>query len=753
MFQFRSIRAKFIFFISFFILLIAGILIASLIDFERRSLSNIEETTRILMATALQAEWEEKGRAVTILLADKLIQPMHSFDLYEMIYLARLTMEEKDIRYVYVQNEKGRVLADGTEGSKLMGRMLTDQLSQKAIAAENLIIQKQGNIVDISAPILLGNKRLAIVRIGFSTGGVQETTAIVTKNIGDSIDQVVTATIRNTLLPALTIMVIVVASGLFFIRSLVSPIKKLIQGMERIGKGDIAYRIETKLKDEIGQLATYFNKMTEDLQKITVSKDYVHNIIDSMIDTLLVVDPDAKIKAMNKATCELLGYKEEELLGRPVETLFAVGKEMLLTGTGLEKLIEEGQLSNYETCYQAKDGNEIPILLSCSVMKDEDGNIACIVCTAKDITERKKAEQALSQERDLLQALIDNIPDSIYFKDDKNRFVRVNKTKAEHSGTTPENMIGKTDFDFLPKKEAKECFADDNRVMRSNRPLSDKIEKITHKDGTEYWFSVTKIPRHNERGEVIGTMGISRDISGLKKTQEELGRSNAELENFAYIASHDLQEPLRMVSSYLQLLERRYKGRFDSDADEFISYAVDGASRMEGMINDLLEYSRVSTKAKPFKPTECEAVLERTLDNLKIAIEESRAVVTHTPLPTVMADGIQLVQLFQNLIGNAIKFRDKKPPQIHLSAKEQNSKWLFSVRDNGIGISPEYIERIFQVFQRLHSRADYPGTGIGLAVCKRIVEHHGGRIWVESQSGKGSTFYFTIPIREGKIGQ
>jgi len=329
----------------------------------------------------------------------------------------------------------------------------------------------------------------------------------------------------------------------------------------------------------------------------------------------------------------------------------------------------------------------------------------------------------------------------------------VNETKASHEGTTPQKMIGKTDFDFFPQEQAKESFADDNWVMKFNKALIDKIEKITHKDGTEYWFSVTKIPRHNERGEVIGTMGISRDISELKKTQEELERSNTELERFAYVASHDLQEPLRMVSSYLQLLERRYKGKFDSDADEFISYAVDGASRMQMMINDLLQYSRVSTKGRPFKSTDCESVLERALTNLKMTIEESRAVVTHTPLPKIMADDIQLVQLLQNLIANAIKFRGKKSPRIHLSVKREESRWVFSVKDNGIGIAPEYTERIFEIFQRLHSRKDYPGTGIGLAVCKRIVERHGGRIWIESQPDKGSTFYFTIPIREEKNGQ
>jgi len=235
----------------------------------------------------------------------------------------------------------------------------------------------------------------------------------------------------------------------------------------------------------------------------------------------------------------------------------------------------------------------------------------------------------------------------------------------------------------------------------------------------------------------------------LRERTEALERSNRELERFAYVASHDLQEPLRMVASYTQLLEKRYKGKLDSDADEFIAYAVDGATRMQALINDLLTYSRVGTKGKDLKPTDCGTVLERTLDNLKQALEESGAQVTYEPLPTVMADDVQLGQLFQNLIGNAIKFRSEEPTQIHVSAERNEDKWVFSFRDNGIGIDPEFRERIFAIFQRLHKRRDYPGTGIGLAVCKKIVERHGGHIWVESVPEKGSTFYFTIPLRGG----
>lgn len=225
----------------------------------------------------------------------------------------------------------------------------------------------------------------------------------------------------------------------------------------------------------------------------------------------------------------------------------------------------------------------------------------------------------------------------------------------------------------------------------------------------------------------------------------DLKRSNAELEQFAYVASHDLQEPLRMVASFTQLLGKRYRGKLDQDADEFIGFAVDGANRMQVLINDLLTFSRVGTRGKPLAPTDCEAVLSHALANLHAALKETKAEVTHDPLPTVMADEVQLGQLLQNLLANALKFRGRDPLRVHIAARRQGDEWIFSVQDNGIGIAPEHQERIFTIFQRLHRREEFPGTGLGLALCKKIAERHGGRIWVESAPGRGSTFYFSIP--------
>ncbi|TAF10481.1 MAG: cyanobacterial phytochrome A, partial [Nostocales cyanobacterium] len=238
---------------------------------------------------------------------------------------------------------------------------------------------------------------------------------------------------------------------------------------------------------------------------------------------------------------------------------------------------------------------------------------------------------------------------------------------------------------------------------------------------------------------------VLRQADELAQLASDLERSNAELKKFAYVASHDLQEPLNQVANYVQLLEMRYEAQLDEDAKEFINYAVEGVSLMQTLIDDVLAYSKVDTQAIAFQVTEVETALERALSNLRKRISESGTTITHDPLPTVMADSTQIMQLFLNLVGNAIKFRSHEPPQIHIGAERLEDEWLFSVRDNGIGIDPQFSDRIFIIFQRLHTRDEYPGTGMGLAICKKIVECHRGRIWVESQLGQGATFYFTIP--------
>ena len=364
--------------------------------------------------------------------------------------------------------------------------------------------------------------------------------------------------------------------------------------------------------------------------------------------------------------------------------------------------------------------------------------------------EIKDRTLAIREREERLQAILDNSTAVIYVKDTRGRYILLNRWFNSLFNLNRDSVIGKTDYDRFPKEIADTFRANDLKVLEAKTPM-EFDEVVPQKDGLHTYIS-SKFPLFDTTGVPYAICGISTDITERKRMEEELKRhtrelkkSNKELQHFAYIASHDLQEPLRMISSYLQLIETRYKGRLDADADEFIAYAVDGANRLQNMINGILAYSRVETHGKSFEPADCEVVLEHALANLKIAIEESNAVITHDSLPTVMADDSQLVSVFQNLIGNAIKFHGTELPRIYISAKREENEWVFSVRDNGIGINPKHTDRLFTIFRRFHGRK-YPGVGIGLSVCKRIVEHHNGRIWVESETGKGSTFYFTIPV-------
>jgi PAS domain S-box-containing protein len=292
-----------------------------------------------------------------------------------------------------------------------------------------------------------------------------------------------------------------------------------------------------------------------------------------------------------------------------------------------------------------------------------------------------------------------------------------------------------------------------DKLVIVNRDITDR--KGAETALKEYQIHLEELVAMRTAELIDANEQLERDITERHSVQqeltrkvEELARSNADLEQFAYVASHDLQEPLRMVISYTQLLGRRYRGKLDASADEFIGFAVDGASRMQQLIEDLLSYSRLTIRGKALQFTETGAACNTALENLRESIKNSNAALSVGPLPTVLADATQLAQLFQNLIGNAIKYCNERRPEIHVAARPNGNEWVFSVKDNGIGIDPQYFERIFQMFQRLHTRKDYSGTGIGLAICRKIVERHGGKIWVESHPGKGSTFLFTIPRAE-----
>lgn len=377
--------------------------------------------------------------------------------------------------------------------------------------------------------------------------------------------------------------------------------------------------------------------------------------------------------------------------------------------------------------------------------------------TAVQTESRMPAEEELFASRQMLQLVLDCIPQRVFWKDRSSRYLGCSRLCARDAGLAdPAEIVGKDDFDLPWKALADAYRVDDRQVMSDNKPKINFEESILYPDGSRRWIRTSKVPLHDRQGRVIGIMGTYEDITDQKRSEEqlrqslaELERSNRDLERFAYVASHDLQEPLRMVSSYLQLLARRYLDKLDKDADAFIGYAVDGATRMQRLIEDLLAYARAGTRGNPFLPVNCNLIVARNLKSLGPLIDETGAVVTYDDLPTVMADEYQLAQVFQNLIINGIKFRTNQPPKVHVRADfdDDAKEWRFAVRDNGIGIALEYHRRIFDMFQRLHNREKYPGTGIGLAISERIVSRHGGRIWVESIPGDGSIFYFTIPDR------
>jgi PAS domain S-box-containing protein len=346
----------------------------------------------------------------------------------------------------------------------------------------------------------------------------------------------------------------------------------------------------------------------------------------------------------------------------------------------------------------------------------------------------------------LFRLVVESVPNGVVMVDRQGTIVLVNRETERLFGYARDELVGRSIELLVPGRfqsmhpAVRQEFFDNPqaRLMGAGRDLFG-----VHKDGSEIPVEIGLSPIEAEEGFFVLASVI--DIGPRKQAEAELRRSNEELERFAYVASHDLQEPLRTVSSYVQLLSRRYRDRLDSDATDFIDFAVGGARRMQQLIEDLLAFSRVGTRGAPLVPTDMQAVLEGTLASLHAALEESRATVTADSLPVVVADAGQLAQLLTNLIGNALKFRADAPPRAHVGAERNGRLWTISVQDNGIGISPEYFERIFVIFQRLHSQEEYAGTGVGLAICKKIVERHGGRIWVESTPGQGARFSFTLP--------
>ncbi len=471
-------------------------------------------------------------------------------------------------------------------------------------------------------------------------------------------------------------------------------------------------------------------------EALRVAGAYNRSLIEASLDPLVTIGRDGRITDVNRATEEVTGRSRRELIGTDFSDYFT---DPASARAGFLKVFETGSVRDYPLEIRNKAGHTIPVLYNASVYRDPLGNVTGVFAAARDITLER------------YRTLYEQSPDGVMLVDPET-------TRAIEFNSSILQMLGYSREEFA-KLSAVDYDLKENPDWRKNL-------NIILKEGIRETFETTYQTKKHEIKHVLVTVQlikfvekvlihkIVRDITPLKQAEADLARSidalkrsNAELEQFAYVASHDLQEPLRMVGSFVQLLAQRYKDKLDDDAKKFINIAVDAAARMQTLINDLLRFSRVTTRGQPFEHTDSKNILNQVLKDLSVSIQEAKAKISLGSLPTVYADPIQLGQVFQNLISNAIKFRSSADPEIHVDARRERDEWVFSIKDNGIGIDPKYYDKIFIIFRRLHSREKYPGTGIGLATCKKIVERHGGRIWVESEPDKGSTFYFSLPIR------
>jgi PAS domain S-box-containing protein len=572
------------------------------------------------------------------------------------------------------------------------------------------------------------------------------------------------------------------------------------------------------LKQQFEDLSVEIIKARVDLEKqaeelLREKTVYLDNILHSSPLAIAATDLDLRIKYFNTVAEKIFGYTAREVIGRTVNEIHLREKVDPGAVDKARELVRLGRDYHY-IVEQMREGRRLFIETGITGIRDKNNALIGYFLMAQDITKRKEVERRLVVQYAVVEILaksgslaeatpeiLRSICEHVGWEMGEVWLVEAGSPSLRLGGVWQTPSLDASEFNALSRATA---FVRGKglpgRVWVDGRPLW--ITDVETDPNFPRVAAAVAAGLHagfafpiRSAGEVIGVMDFfSRSVQSpdedmlkmfdalgsqigdfmtRKRAEEalvrysgELERSNKELQMFASIASHDLQEPLRVVSGFAQLLEQRYKGKLDKNADDFIGYMVDGAERMQQLIRDLLDYSRVTTRGNPFKPASCDKVMQKALTNLKASIEESKALITADPLPVVTADESQLVHLFQNLIGNAVKYRKKdEPPHIHISAKNISDSavqsairnpqsaieagWLFSVQDNGIGIEPQYFDRIFQVFQRLHKREEYPGTGIGLAICKKIVERHGGSIWVKSEPGKGSTFLFTLPEPAG----
>ncbi|QLD90880.1 PAS domain S-box protein [Natronomonas salina] len=478
-------------------------------------------------------------------------------------------------------------------------------------------------------------------------------------------------------------------------------------------------------------------------------RDQTEQLLRTAPVAIAVHDADGETIMANRRAGESLGLTEEEIVEEPENpdewTVYdADGEEIPDERLPTARAVATGEaVFDEEVVIERPSGDRIHFTINSAPLFGPDGDLERVITAGKDITELKHRERQLERRKAELETelseILDRVSDAFYALDDEWRFTHLNDQAVELLGQPREELLDRTIWSVFPQATDSIYHEQFQWAMETQAPADFEV----FVDNLDAWLEFNLYPSES------GLSVYLQDITERKEYERKLEESNERLEQFAYAASHDLQEPLRMVSSYLQLIERRYADELDADGADFIEYAVDGADRMREMIEALLQYSRVETQGDAFEPADLEAVLSEARENLHLQIEESDADVTVGRLPTVSGDASQLRQVFQNLLDNAIEYSGEAPLQVHVDAERSGEEWVVSVSDEGIGIEPDQHERVFEVFQRLHSRDEHEGTGIGLALCERIVERHGGDIWVDSDPGEGTTFSFTLPATDG----
>jgi PAS domain S-box-containing protein len=619
-----------------------------------------------------------------------------------------------------------------------------------------------GNGLMIRRPIELNQKRIGTLVLLYDLGEISE---------------------HIRLYGQAVLLILILSSFIAFLLSsklraiIAGPISQLANATRSVSETrDYGIRVQKLSGDELGALADGFNEMLariqsqdSELRKALLAqeaalresqevRDSLRTTLASIGDAVISTDAQGRVVFVNAVAQSLLGRPEADIAGKHLDQVFEIVNEFSRAKieSPVTEVLREGKIvamANH-TILVAQDGTEIPIDDSGAPIRDESGVIQGTVLVFRDVTARRRAEETSR----LLASVVQSSDDAIFSKDLNGIVTSWNRGAERIFGYSAKEMIGRPISTIFPPDRPDELSEIMKRIAQGERIEHFQTVRQT-KGGELLNVSLTISAMQDPLGRITGASVVSRDITeqvraadrlarlnaDLQRSNEVLALTNQDLERFAFIASHDLQEPLRMITAYSQLLIKSYSGQFDSKASTFVDNIVDGTTRMRELLADLLAYTEIRTRdEEPLELVDLNLVIENVRQNLKASIDESGAVVTSDRLPVFRAYRAHFQPLFQNLIGNAIKYRSEQPPRIHVSAREVDGELRFSVSDNGIGIDPEYHQQIFEVFKRLHGRK-IPGTGVGLAICQRVVERYGGRIWVESRAGQGATFLFTLP--------